>query len=114
MPGLPTTNVTYHYELASDVGALTGKSVNGVRYSTFAYNSSGYATKTEHNGLEKYTLTYSTTGAVLTVVETNPLGKNTTYTFEDEIQEPLQVSLVLIAQELCTPKRFMTATGIRS
>ena len=83
MPGLPTTNVTYHYELASDVGALTGKSVNGIRYSTFAYNSNGYATKTEHNGLEKYTLTYSTTGAVLTVVETNPLGKNTTYTFED-------------------------------
>ncbi len=84
MPGTPTTSVTYHYEVSADTGALTGKSINGVRYSTFAYDGSGYAIKSEHNGQDKVTLSY-TAGAndLLTVVEINPLGKQTTYTFED-------------------------------
>ena len=84
MPGTPATSVAYHYELATDKGALTGKSINGVRYSTFAYDGNGYAIRTEHNGQDKVTLSY-TPGAngLLTVVETNPLGKQTTYTFVD-------------------------------
>jgi len=37
LPGAPVTTVAYHYEDVTYTGALTGKSFNGVRYSTFAY-----------------------------------------------------------------------------
>lgn len=82
-PGAPAQAITYHYEI-TDQTALTGKSFNGVRYSKFTYSASGYATSTEHNGLEKYTFSY-TPGAngLLSVVETNPLGKQTSYTFSN-------------------------------
>jgi YD repeat-containing protein len=84
-PGSPATSITYHYELASDTSALTGKSFNGVRYSTFTYNANGYATSTEHNGLDKYTFFYTAySGGSLVVNETNPLGKHTTYSFQDD------------------------------
>ena len=83
-PGEPVTTIAYHYELASDPGALTGKSFNGARYSKFAYDNNGYATSTEHNGADKYTFAYSLgAGGAMTVSETNPLGKRTTYTFQD-------------------------------
>lgn len=82
-PGTPAKTTTYHYEVA-DQTALTGKSYNGVRYSKFTYDANGYATSTEHTGLEKFTFSY-TPGAngILTVLETNPLGKQTTYTFSN-------------------------------
>lgn len=79
-PGSPIQTITYHYEI-SDQGALTGKSFNGVRYSKFAYDQYGYAISTEHNGLEKYTFEYTKSQTRLKVVETNPLGKKTTYNF---------------------------------
>ena len=83
-PGTPATTETYHYELTARPGALTGKSINGARYSTFAYDSNGYATSTEHNGVKKHTFTYTPGSAgLLTVTETNPLNKRTTYTFQD-------------------------------
>ncbi|MCF7223105.1 RHS repeat-associated core domain-containing protein [Marilutibacter chinensis] len=83
-PGTPATTMAYHYEYSTYPGALTGKSFNGVRFSTFAYNSSGYATQSKHGSNERFTFGY-TAGAngLLTVVETNPLGKKTTYTFEN-------------------------------
>ena len=83
MPGTPAQTTTYHYEI-TDQTALTGKSFNGVRYSKFTYDANGYATSTEHSGLEKYTFSY-TPGAngLLTVLETNPLGKKTIYTFQN-------------------------------
>lgn len=82
-PGTPTTSIAYHYENA-DPSALTGKSFNGVRFSTFGYNTYGYATLSQHGSYERYTFVY-TPGAdgLLTVAETNPLGKKTTYTFEN-------------------------------
>ena len=81
-PGTPATTVSYHYELPSDAYALTGKSFNGVRYSTFAYDTNGYAISTEHGGFDKYTFVYTQgTDGVLTVVETNPLGKKSTLTY---------------------------------
>lgn len=82
-PGAPALTTTYHYEVA-DQTALTGKSFNGVRYSKFTYDAAGRATSTEHNGLEKYTFSY-TAGAngLLSVLETNPLGKKTTHTFQN-------------------------------
>lgn len=82
MPGTPASTTTYHYEIA-DKSALTGKSFNGVRYSKFTYDTAGRVASTEHNGLEKYTFSY-TVGAngVFSVLQTNPLGKQTTYRFE--------------------------------
>lgn len=83
-PATPATTTTYHYENTSDASALTGKSYNGARYSKFTYDTNGYATSTEHNGWDKYSFVY-TPGAngLLTVVMTNPLGKKTTFTYEN-------------------------------
>ena len=80
-PGTPATSIAYHYEVPYKPAALTGKSINGQRYSTFTYDSAMRATSTEHNGLDKYTLTYTTNNGVLTVNEINPLGKQSTRTY---------------------------------
>lgn len=83
-PGAAVTTTTYHYEMASDAAALTGKSFNGARYSTFTYDGSGRAISTEHNGQEKFTFSYADgADGLLTVLETNPLGKQATYRFEN-------------------------------
>lgn len=83
-PGTPSTAITYHYELASKPGALTGKSYNGVRYSTFAYDSQGRAISSEHSGgADKNTFAYTAgNDGLLTVLHTNPLGKKTTLVFQ--------------------------------
>jgi YD repeat-containing protein len=60
LPGTPSTTITYHYEDARFPGAFTGKSFNGVRYSTFAYDANKRATLSEHvGGVERYTFSYS-------------------------------------------------------
>ncbi|MBO9774088.1 RHS repeat protein, partial [Xanthomonas axonopodis pv. begoniae] len=60
LPGAPETVISYHYEDARFVGALTGKSFNGQRYSTFAYDAQGRATSTEHaGGVERFSFSYS-------------------------------------------------------
>lgn len=84
-PGSPGTTITYHYTRAGDPGALTGKSYNGVRYSTFAYDSNGRASLSEHtNGVDRNTFTYTDTGnGGQIVLHTNPLGRQTTYRFQD-------------------------------
>lgn len=84
-PGTPTTTIAYHYEVAADASALTGKSFSGVRYSWFAYDSSGFATKSEHvGGRDRHTFSYSQEAdGVLTVVATYPLNKRVTYTFKN-------------------------------
>lgn len=89
-PGTPATTITYHY--AGEAGepsaarhALTGKSFNGVRYSWFTYDSAVRTASSEHaDGVERYTFVY-TPGAnnAMTVLETNPLGKQATYDFLD-------------------------------
>ncbi len=83
-PGAPATTITYHYELGTDNSALTGKSYNSVRYSTFAYNANGYAISSEHNGQDKYTFSYVPgSNGLLTTTVTNPLGKRTVYKYQD-------------------------------
>ncbi|ANB16288.1 RHS repeat-associated core domain-containing protein [Dokdonella koreensis] len=63
-PGQPITTHTYHYENTSFPGALTGKSIDGVRYSTFTYDSQGRAITSEHIGpVDHYHFTYTVTGA---------------------------------------------------
>lgn len=60
LPGAPATTVAYHYEDSRFPGALTGKSFNDVRYSTFAYDAEGRAIRTEHaGGVERYEFSYA-------------------------------------------------------
>lgn len=87
-PGASGPTVTYHYtdNYSWTTGTtrkhLAGKSFNGVRYSTFGYDSQGRATLSEHaGGVEKHTYVYTVANnAVSNVVETNPLGRLATYT----------------------------------
>ncbi|HBK57694.1 MAG TPA: type IV secretion protein Rhs, partial [Xanthomonadales bacterium] len=63
-PGLPATTVKYHYENPTWTGALTGKSYNGGRFSTFAYDSTGRAISSEHaGGVERWTFSYALSGS---------------------------------------------------
>lgn len=83
-PGTPATNIAYFYEKSGQPGALTGKSIGGVRYSWFDYQSNGKAISTEHGGgRDRYSFLYgaSADGAKLTT-ETNPLGRQTQYSFQ--------------------------------
>ncbi|BCT93604.1 hypothetical protein LYSHEL_26290 [Lysobacter helvus] len=77
-PGTPGTTITYHYPLRDAM--LLGKSLNGVRYSTFAYDANGRATLTEHaGGADRHTFAYTDQAdGTLRVEHTNPLGKRTT------------------------------------
>lgn len=59
LPGTPATTISYHYEDARYPGGLTGKSFNGVRYSSFAYDANQRATLSEHaGGVERFTFSY--------------------------------------------------------
>lgn len=83
---VPASSESYHYENTSYTGALTGKSFNGIRFSNYAYDANGRAIKTEHlndsTAIERYSFVYSTPGTdVLEVTETNPLGKQAVYRF---------------------------------
>ncbi|MBI2379309.1 MAG: RHS repeat protein [Gammaproteobacteria bacterium] len=81
LPDQNPTTVSYHYENATWKGALTGKSYNGARYSTFTYDLAGHAISSEHaGGVEKYQFVFN--GGQTTV--TNPLGLKTTYTYADD------------------------------
>ena len=84
-PGTPTANVVYHYEFASDPGALTGKSYNGVRYSTFAYYGGGAISQTKHGTSDTWNFSYQDLSAqpmsIFITTATNPLGKTTKHIY---------------------------------
>ncbi|WP_407908514.1 DUF6531 domain-containing protein [Lysobacter claricitrinus] len=92
-PGDPAITTTYHYEAfdptspyANDLRyALTGKSINGARYSRIYYDPQTFlAIGSERNGAEKYSYAYSTDADGRWIAEeTNPLGKKATYVFTD-------------------------------
>ncbi|MCW8932841.1 MAG: DUF6531 domain-containing protein, partial [Gammaproteobacteria bacterium] len=71
----------YHYEDTNFPNHLTGiTDENGNRYATWAYNTSGLATLSEHaNSAEKVELAYNTDE---TTTVTDALGRVKTYTFE--------------------------------
>lgn len=59
LPGAPATTIAYHYEDNRFPGGLTGKSFNGSRYSTFAYDANRRAVLSEHAGsTERFTFNY--------------------------------------------------------
>jgi len=75
-----TKTRTYHYEDTSFINALTGiTNEDSVRYATWGYDSQGRVISSEHaGGVDNYAIAYNTDG---TVTVTNPLGKETTYTY---------------------------------
>lgn len=85
-PGTPNTTIAYHYEKPDQLGALTGKSFGGVRYSWFDYSPNGRAISTEHgNGRDRYTFSYAASGeGEKFTTEVNPLGRQTVYSFRNE------------------------------
>lgn len=71
---------SYHYEDSAQPGGLTGISVNGVRYSRYAYQADGRAAWSGlEGGVERSTFAY---GATYTDV-TNALGQTTRYQIAD-------------------------------
>jgi YD repeat-containing protein len=82
-PGNPATTITYHYEHPSDASALTGKSFNGVRYSTFSYSATGTypsVSETTHGGIDTWKFTYedftAQPGGITITTSVNPLGRS--------------------------------------
>ncbi len=67
---------TYHYGSGR---LLTGISMNGTRFATWAYDSQGRAVSSSHgNGVDQVLLDYSSVAAGY-VTETNPKGKQTKF-----------------------------------
>lgn len=78
-PAAAPVTTTYHYENHT---YLSGKSINGLRYSTFSYNEIGYPISTEHGGQNLYRFKYEIgVDNIWRVEETNPLGKKSRYEF---------------------------------
>ncbi len=80
------STILYHYENNEFPTALTGiTNQKGDRYVTWHYDNKGRAISSEHaGGVDKVTLdfTHSEDSEDRRVVETNPLGKQTTYHFK--------------------------------
>jgi RHS repeat-associated protein len=75
---LGSTVLTYHID--GSAGRLMGKSLNGVRFSTFAYDSAGRARLSEHaGGAERFTFEYVNGNSTRV---TNALGHSTWYNFD--------------------------------
>lgn len=83
MPGTPASTIAYHYEDSRYLGALTGKSYSGVRYSWYGYDNAGQAAYTHHGGnIDRHAFVYDYAGDELQAHEVNPLGRQTTYLFK--------------------------------
>ncbi len=83
LPGTPGSSISYSY--GSDPGALIGKNLNGVQYLWVTYDAQGRATSSYHvGGADKYTFSYADgSNGALTVTETNPLGRQAVYNFQN-------------------------------
>lgn len=82
--GSPATVTTYHYEDSRFVTALTGKSINGSRWSWITYDANAMAIETRlAGGAEDYKFAYTLDGdgVITSTTVTNPLGRKTTYDF---------------------------------
>jgi RHS repeat-associated protein len=93
-PGTPTQRRTYHYEDPVLTSAVTGISVDGVRYSNyFYYNSGTYSGRVKESGLAngnlKYTFSYAKVGGKDTTYVTNPEGITTTYTYQPGVMDEI-------------------------
>ena len=81
---------TYHYENAAQPDGLTGISINGVRYSRYAYQTNGkVASSGLEGGIEKSTFVYTTNSTTVT----NALGLATVYSLTT-VNESKRISRV--------------------
>lgn len=79
-PVLPGQSVfrEYHYENPTYKGALTGVSIDGLRYGIYQYDAQGRGISTEHaGGVDKYSFEFGTNTTLLT----NPLGHKSLYSY---------------------------------
>ena len=84
MPGTPAASKAYLYEDSRFLGALTGKSYSGIRYSWFEYGADGRATLSHHGGnVDRNYFGYSTVGDEFHVLNVNPLGKQSDFVFKN-------------------------------
>jgi RHS repeat-associated protein len=75
-----TSDVVVYY--INDQNQLLGKAINGVRYSTFSYDSEGRGTLSSHAGnVEGYQFDHGVAGQTTV---TSPLGYRTTYSFNTD------------------------------
>jgi YD repeat-containing protein len=84
LPGSAPTTLTYYYENARFLTALTGIAINNVRYAWFNYDAGARAIETKHaNGAERYQFAYTldASNTITNVTITNPLGKQTSYAY---------------------------------
>lgn len=94
LPGAAPTTLTYFYEDARFLTALTGVAINSARYSWFSYDAGARAIETRHaGGVERYGFSYVTDASqtITQATVTNPLGKQTVYTFNSK-GDPVEVS----------------------
>lgn len=94
LPGSAPTTLTYYYEDARFLTALTGVAINSLRYSWFSYDAGARAIETKHaNGVERYQFAYTldASNSITNVTITNPLGKQTTYAYNAK-GDPTMVS----------------------
>jgi RHS repeat-associated protein len=84
--GTPAVTRLYHYEVANAPILLTGVTLNGARYSWFSYDANLRAIETRHSGtIDRYQFAYvaDVGGNVTSVTITNPLGKQTTNSYQN-------------------------------
>lgn len=83
--GAPSTLINYHYEDSRFITALTGKSINGHRYSWITYNAQAMVSETHlANSIEDYQFAYAldSNGHITQTTVTNSLGRQTSYSFD--------------------------------
>lgn len=83
-PGSTPMTATYYYEDTRFPTALTGKAINNVRYSWFAYDAGARVIESKHaNSVERYQFAYTldSRDAITGATVTNPLGRRTVYAF---------------------------------
>jgi RHS repeat-associated protein len=96
-PGTPTQTRAYHYEDPTVPGAVTGISVDGVRYSTYSYYGDGRVKESGlANGTSKSTFSYSVIAGGKQTVVTNGAGVSSTYTYGSV--GPASVRLKLVSR----------------
>lgn len=94
-PGASPDVRTYHYESPYGSHLLTGISINGVRYGTYAYQADGRVLYSGlANGEERDDFGYTAT----TTTVTNQRGQATTYTYTDSPQQPGTKRLIAVSR----------------
>jgi len=93
-PGADPDVRTYHYESPYGSHLLTGISINGVRYSTYAYYADGKVQYSSLTNGERDDFSYTAT----TTTITNERGQPTTYSYIDSPQQPGTKLLVSVSR----------------